>query len=34
MSGAKRLVQLENKGKAQVTNADLKEKGTAKGKKK
>jgi hypothetical protein len=30
MSGAKRLAQAESKGKKQVTNADLKEKGVAK----
>ena len=29
MSGVKRLAQAENKGKKQVTNADLKETGVA-----
>jgi len=29
MSGVKKLVQAENKGKAQVTNAELKAKGVA-----
>lgn len=33
MSGAKRLAQVESKGKKQVTNADLKAKGVASKKK-